>query len=107
MLFLDTTGGGSGCVGLNSSSAIGPYIEGNTNIDGTVRGAYEGSRMLFNAGGFTFQFSDETSGTRTFDSLMTIQGSTGNVGIGTTSPAQTLEIHNSDAAPQTLSLIHI
>jgi hypothetical protein len=101
MLFLDTTGGGSGCVGLNSSSAIGPYIEGNTNIDGTVRGAYEGSRMLFNAGGFTFQFSDETSGTRTFDSLMTIQGSTGNVGIGTTSPAQTLEIHNSDASDYT------
>tara|TARA_R100000988_G_scaffold13830_3_gene7277 strand:+ start:3756 stop:6977 length:3222 start_codon:yes stop_codon:yes gene_type:complete len=98
MLFLDTTGGGSGCVGLNSSAAIGPYIEGNTNIDGTVRGAYGGSRMLFNAGGFTFQFSDETSGTRTFDSLMTIQGSTGKVGIGTTSPSAKLFVKHDVAS---------
>ena len=98
MLFLDTTGGGSGCVGLNSSAAIGPYIEGNTNIDGTVRGAYGGSRMLFNAGGFTFQFSDETSGTRTFDSLMTIQCSTGKVGIGTTSPSAKLFVKHDVAS---------
>jgi hypothetical protein len=92
MFFADTTGGGSGSAGFGSSSATGPFLVGNTNQDGTARGAYGGSRMLFNAGGFTFQFSDETSGARTFDTLMTIQGSTGNVGIGTTTFASTTNL---------------
>ena len=77
MFFADTTGGGSGSAGFGSSSAIGPFLVGNTNQDGTARGAYGGSRMKFNAAGFTFEFSDETSGARTFDTIATI-GTTGN-----------------------------
>jgi hypothetical protein len=53
--------------------------------------------MLFNAGGFSFQYSDETSGARTFDTQMVINNS-GNVGIGTTSPMTTLHVQQSDGS---------
>jgi hypothetical protein len=96
-LYIDTAGGGAGSVGIGNTSAIGPFLMGNTNPDGTVRGAYGGSRMLFNAGGFSFQYSDETSGARTFDTQMVINNS-GNVGIGTTSPMTTLHVQQSNGS---------
>jgi hypothetical protein len=47
---------------MGNTSTIGPFLMGNTNPDGTVRGAYSACRMLFNGLGFSFQTSDETSG---------------------------------------------
>jgi hypothetical protein len=71
-LYLDTAGGAAGSVGMGNTSTIGPFLMGNTNPDGTVRGAYSACRMLFNGLGFSFQTSDETSGARTFDDKMKI-----------------------------------
>jgi len=50
--------------GLGTS--VGPHLVGNTNTDGTARGAYGGSRMFFNSGGFTFDYSSTTSGARSW-----------------------------------------
>jgi hypothetical protein len=91
-LYLDTAGGAAGSVGMGNTSTIGPFLMGNTNPDGTVRGAYSACRMLFNGLGFSFQTSDETSGARTFDDKMKILIN-GNVGINTTSPGQKLHLN--------------
>jgi hypothetical protein len=91
-LYLDTAGGAAGSVGMGNTSTIGPFLMGNTNPDGTVRGAYSACRMLFNGLGFSFQTSDETSGARTFDDKMKILIN-GNVGIGTTTPGHKLEVN--------------
>ncbi len=56
--------------GLGTS--VGPHIVGNTNTDGTARGAYGGSRMFFNAGGFSFDYSGTTSGARTWTTFVDI-----------------------------------
>jgi len=90
-IFYDVTGGGSGCVGIGSTAAVGPFIVGNTLPNGNVREAYAASRMLFNGGGFSFQTSDETSGARTWDDKMKIEIG-GNVGIGLTNPSGKLEV---------------
>jgi len=50
--------------GLGTS--VGPHLVGNTNTDGTARGPYGGSRMFFNSGGFSFDYSSTTSGARSW-----------------------------------------
>lgn len=106
-IYYDVTGGSSGSVGIGSTAAIGPFIVGNTLPDGNVRGAYSASRMLFNGGGFAFQTSDETSGTRTFDDKVKILIN-GNVGIGTTGPTAKLQIGlNPDPSQTAESLVHL
>ena len=82
-IFLDMAGGGGGSTVLGLGSSIGPYIVGNTLPDGTVRGAYGGSRMGFNASGFQFDYSSTTGGTRSWSTYMTIT-SDGNVLVGST-----------------------
>jgi hypothetical protein len=85
------TGGGGGAIVLGLGSSTGPYIVGNTFPDGTVRGAYGGSRMGFSADGFSFDYSSTTSGARSWSTYMRIT-SGGDVGIGTTSPSRKLDV---------------
>ncbi len=82
-IFLDMTGGGGGSIVLGLGASVGPYIVGNTNPDGTARGAYSGSRMGFNAGGFSFDYSTTTSGTRSWSTYMSLTSS-GNLLVGRT-----------------------
>ena len=65
-VFFDTTSGNGGAMTFGLGTSVGPHIVGNTNTDGTARGAYGGSRMFFNSGGFTFDYSSTTSGARTW-----------------------------------------
>ena len=73
-MYLDTDGAG-GSVGVGLGASIGPYLVGNTKPDNTTRGEYGGSRMGFNAGGFTFDYSSETSGARSWTNYMAIDTS--------------------------------
>ena len=90
-IFLDMTSGGGGAIVLGLGSNIGPYIVGNTLPNGNVRGAYGGSRMGFNSGGFSFDYSSTTTGARSWSTYMTLN-SNGNLGIGTTSATQALHV---------------
>jgi hypothetical protein len=71
-VFFDTTSGNGGAMTFGLGTSVGPHIVGNTNTDGTARGAYSGSRMFFNSGGFTFDYSSTTSGARSWTTYVDI-----------------------------------
>ena len=98
-IYLDSGGGSAGAAYLNVSTSNGPVLTGNTTPAGLARGAYKASRMQFNAGGFKFEHSaqETANASRSWSTHMVINTS-GDVGIGVTSPSTKLHVNGTITA---------
>jgi hypothetical protein len=91
--------GNSGNILVGSSNSNGPFIAGHTNSSGNSTINVASERILLGGSGFKIQTSPATASgaARTFTDRFYLENSTGNVGIGTTTPNTRLTITSSGA----------